>query len=70
MTQHIKTRRDGSIDTSHYIALGRQKRANTARELFQRSGNTAPRTARAGGGWITACACIAIVALTLPGLVS
>ena len=66
MTQPIKTRRDGSINTAHYIAKGRQKRAETAREMFQRPAK--PRGANANGGWIVAFAGIAMVSLALPGL--
>jgi len=32
-TQEIKRRPDGSIDTAHYIKIGRQERADQARAL-------------------------------------
>ena len=32
-TPEIKRRPDGSIDTGHYMKIGRQERANQAREL-------------------------------------
>jgi hypothetical protein len=32
-TPEIKCRPDGSIDTAHYIKIGRQKRADQARAL-------------------------------------
>ena len=36
MTTPIKTRPDGSIDTGHYLAVGRQARSDAAADLFRR----------------------------------
>jgi hypothetical protein len=35
-TQDIRRRPDGSIDTSHYMAQGRQARSQAAHRLFSR----------------------------------
>lgn len=44
MTTPIKTRRDGSIDTAHYMALGRMARSEAAHDLLRRR----PRPNRRG----------------------
>ena len=36
MTDTIRTRRDGSIDTAYYMTQGRQKRAEAATWFWQR----------------------------------
>ncbi len=36
MTRPLKTNRDGSINTAHYIAIGRQARSDAAADLFRR----------------------------------
>lgn len=43
-TTQIKTRRDGSIDTAHYMEIGRQRRAEQARAL---TGMALPKRQRA-----------------------
>ena len=68
MTDLIKTRTDGSIDTAHYMRLGRMARSQAAhdmaRTVFLR------RTARTGSSrlWVLPMAIVSIAAVTLPYL--
>lgn len=41
--RHIHRRPDGSIDTGHYMALGRQARAEQARYMIQTGLGQEPR---------------------------
>lgn len=63
MTDMIKTRADGSIDTAFYMARGRRMRSETAHEL-------AGRTARRGARALPALAifCLALL-MVVPALV-
>lgn len=44
----IRRRPDGSIDTAHYMARGREARADEARRLWQGSD---PESVESGPGW-------------------
>ncbi len=65
MTDLIKTRSDGSIDTAHYMRLGRMARGQAAhdmaRAVFPRR---TPRTGTAWS-WILPMAIASIAALAL-----
>lgn len=68
MTDPIKTRADGSIDTAHYIRFGRIARSQVAHDMVR----TAPpnRSSHMGTrrSWLLPIAILYVVALTLPYL--
>ena len=53
-TTSIRTRRDGSIDTTHYIALGRAARSRQAHDMARAGGRGLARAAMAGTAVIAA----------------
>ncbi|GAB5446642.1 hypothetical protein [Gymnodinialimonas sp.] len=65
MTDPIKTNRDGSIDTKHYIAIGRQMRSEAARDMFMRP---ARPTRSRGVSPLLALVLVTLV-VALPGLI-
>lgn len=67
MTDPIRTRPDGSIDTAHYIAKGRLARSRAAHDLFARKGDPAPR--RSGGALVVSVTVVMLAAVLFPVLV-
>ncbi|WP_224814427.1 hypothetical protein [Hasllibacter sp. MH4015] len=68
MTDTIKTRADGSIDTAHYMAIGRRARAQAAAEMFGRT--NAPRRSGPKITLLLPCCLLGVMQiLALPGLV-
>jgi hypothetical protein len=69
MTDPIKTRADGSIDTAHYIRRGRMARSQAAHDMAR---SLLPRrTSRIGTGrpWVLPTAIVSIAVLALPYMV-
>lgn len=66
MTDPIKTRTDGSIDTAHYIRVGRKARSQAAHDMARATlpGRSPHRGNRRS--WILPLAILFAVALSLP----
>ena len=64
MTQEIKTRPDGSIDTAFYMAKGRVCRAEQARHMVTGLGQQAPKSRTTPWAFIL----LAIVVLPVAGV--
>lgn len=68
MTDQIKTRGDGSIDTAHYMRVGRMARSQAAHDMTRTV--LSERTSSTGTTkpWILPVAMVSIAAATLPYL--
>jgi len=69
VTDQIKSRADGSIDTAHYMRIGRMVRSQAAHDMTRTV--LSKRTSRTGTTrpWILPVAMVSIAAITLPYLV-
>ena len=68
MTYQIKTRADASIDTGHYMRLGRLVRSQAAHDMAHAV--LTKRTSRTGSTrlWVFPLAVVSIAAVSLPYL--
>ncbi len=68
MTDQIKTRADGSIDTGHYMRLGQLARSQAAHDMAHAV--LPNRTSRTGSTrlWVLPLAIVSIAAVSLPYL--
>lgn len=68
MTDPIKTRPDGSIDTAHYMRLGRQARSQAAHDLARA---VVPKPSSRTGthrSWLLPLVVLSVIAVSLPYL--
>lgn len=66
MTDPIKTRPDGSINTAHYIRLGRMARSQAAHDMARAA---LPKPSPRGGNrrsWLVPLMILSVVVLTVP----
>lgn len=66
MTDPIKTRPDGSIDTAHYIRLGRMARSQAAHDMARAALPNRSSHMGARRSWLLPLAILSVVALSLP----
>jgi len=52
MTNPIKTRPDGSIDTAHYMQVGRAARSQAAHDMIKRRASPDTRTPKRHGWFL------------------
>ncbi|GAB5511833.1 MAG: hypothetical protein Rhims3KO_32340 [Hyphomicrobiales bacterium] len=69
MTNPIKTRADGSIDTAHYMSRGRMARSQAAHEMARTVFQKQAARMSTGRFWVTPFAIVSIAALTVPYIV-
>lgn len=68
MTDTIKTRPDGSIDTAHYMRIGRLARSQAAHDLARAV--VPQQTSRSGAtrSWLLPLVVLSAIAVSLPYL--
>lgn len=69
MTDPIKTRPDGSIDTAHYMRLGRMARSQAAHDIARLAFPRTPSGAGSRRPWRLPMTILSVAALALPFVV-